>query len=147
MLKLLTHEIPIRNKDGSIQLGQNKLTDENFPGFQSAVKKRCSLESASSEDEYNPSNAKAAAIIARSKELAKKMKKDSGESDLTVCDLVSIVASKSGKTLEETAELDLYQLGVELRRYKKNDDYDVGIEALMNGAKPDDVKLKHWISA
>lgn len=96
-------------------------------------------------DGYNPSNAKAAAIIARSKELAKKIKKSEGSSELTLNDLLSILSAKSNRSLEDIAKMDMYQIRDSIRRYKSVDDYEVGIEALIAGAKPDDIKLEHWI--
>lgn len=96
----------------AILFGESKLDEQNYPEFQSVLRERHLLTAAEEEQDYNPSNAKAAALIARSKEINERLKKQkqAEDGDLTILDLISILAVQSKQSTEKIGEYDMYQL-------------------------------------
>lgn len=122
------------------------LTEEHFYTFQNIVKERnVCMES---EADENPADERARQLLKRSKELEERRRKDRGEGDgVTLADLVSICAAKLKVHPDDVGKYDLYQLYDVLGRFKSFDDYDVNINALLHGAKKEDVDLSHWLSS
>ena len=76
----------------------------------------------------------------------RKAKLAENESDITISDLVSIMANGLGMTMHQVMQYDLYQFNDQFNRLKIMDDYEVSVQALLHGAKKEDVNLKHWIT-
>ena len=66
--------------------------------------------------------------------------------DITISDLVSIMANGLGMTMHDIMQYDLYQFNDQFNRLKIMDDYEVSVQALLHGAKKEDVNLTHWIT-
>ena len=71
---------------------------------------------------------------------------DDDESAITLSDLVSILASGFGMTLQEVMGYDLYQFNDQFNRLKIMDDYEVSVQALLHGAKKEDINFTHWLT-
>ena len=74
------------------------------------------------------------------------MKEVDEESAITLADLVSILASGFGLTMAEGMKYDIYQFNDQFNRLKIMDDYEVNVQALLHGAKKENVNLTHWIT-
>ena len=125
-----------------------EITKDNFDEIQSIVRLRNGLQGIEEEEE-NPDNEAARRVLQRRKEerlKRRKAKSGGDESSLTLADLVSILASGMGMTMDEIMEYDLYQFNDQFNRLKIMEDYEVNVQALLHGAKKEDVKLTHWIT-
>ena len=60
--------------------------------------------------------------------------------------MVSILASGFGMTLQEVMGYDLYQFNDQFNRLKIMDDYEVSVQALLHGAKKEDINFTHWLT-
>ena len=49
-------------------------------------------------------------------------------------------------TMHDIMQYDLYQFNDQFNRLKIMDDYEVSVQALLHGAKKEDVNLTHWIT-
>lgn len=117
----------------------------NFSDFQSVVKKRNKIGDSSEDD--NPADERTRALLARSRELEAKRAKARGDDEgVTLADLISICAAKLQIHPDCIGDYDMYQLNDMLGRYKIFDDYETNMNALLHGAKKEDVDLHHWIS-
>ena len=123
------------------------LTYDNFLTFQSIVKERNGI-SKLNEDVDNPANAKAAALLARKKALKKKLDKakDQDTSDITLADLISILASGMKLPIPVICQYDMYQFNDQFNRLRIFKDYEVNVQALLAGADSNSIHLQHWIS-
>lgn len=135
-------------------VGKNglSLNRNNFYQFQSIIKKRNCLENIDEEIE-NPDNEMARSILAKRKKarekLAKAKARQNDEDDLTplnIADLISIYAQIEHMKLEEIFQYDFYQFNNQFNRMKIFEDYDVNIQALLAGAKSEEINLQHWLS-
>ena len=92
----------------------------------------------------------AAQLLAKKKMLQQKIKKSKriqGEESLTMADLISIFAEAESMPLQDVyRNYDIYQFNNQFNRLKIMDDFQVNIQALLAGAKSEDVKLQHWLS-
>ena len=125
-----------------------EITKDNFDSVQEIIRLRNGLQGVEEEEE-NPDNEAARRVLQRRKEeRLKRRKAKSGdeESSLTLADLVSILASGIGMTMDEIMEYDLYQFNDQFNRLKIMEDYEVNVQALLHGAKKEDVNLTHWIT-
>lgn len=133
-------------------VGDAELNSENFDDFRKIVKIRNLIDVNSSEEfEENPSNEKARQLLARSRELKRREKEKTaadGDGDgLTLNDLISIFASYMKIPVDDVKnKYDMYQFNNQFSRIKVYDDYITSIQALLHGAKSEDIKLTHWIS-
>lgn len=140
-IRLLTHRQVFSG--GSFDIGQ-----KNFRSIQDVIRLRNGLQNID-EEEDNPDNEAARRILQRRKEerlKRKKAKETEDGSDITLSDLVSIMASGLGMTMHDIMQYDLYQFNDQFNRLKIMDDYEVNVQALLHGAKKEDVKLTHWIT-
>lgn len=126
------------------------LYNENYYEFQSIIKKRNCLENIE-EEKDNPANEMARQIlekrkIAREKLAKVKAKNNSEDTEpLTIVDLISIYAEAEHMKPEEVFMYDIYQFNDQFNRMKIFKDYEVNIQALLAGAKSEDIKLHHWL--
>lgn len=130
-----------------LRIDNGCLTYNNFLTFQSIVKERNGI-SKLNEDMENPANAKAAALLARKKALKKKIdkSKDKDSSDITLADLISILASGMKMPISVICQYDMYQFNDQFNRLRIFKDYEVNIQALLAGADSNSIHLQHWIS-
>ena len=64
-----------------------------------------------------------------------------------MADLISIFAEAEKMPPQDVyRNYDVYQFNDQFNRLKIMDEYHVNIQALIAGAKSEDVKLQHWIS-
>jgi hypothetical protein len=61
-------------------------------------------------------------------------------------DLISIYAEAEHVNLEDIFQYDLYQFNNQFNRMKIFKDYEVNIQALLAGAKSDEIEFQHWLS-
>ena len=76
----------------------------------------------------------------------RKAKEPDEDSAITLADLVSILASGLGMSMDLVMDYDLYQFNDQFNRLKIMDDYEVSVQALLHGAKKENVNLTHWIT-
>lgn len=82
--------------------------------------------------------------IQKGKESLAKVKSEE-ENDFDISDIISAVSTKSNSINKlNVFDLTIYQLYDEFRRLETVDQYQIGIQSMLAGAK--DVKLKHWSS-
>lgn len=145
VMEMLTHEkINCDIEKRIIKIGEGILSKDNIDEFQEVVKDRNLMNVEESHE--NPSNDKARQILERSRELKRKRKQyDESDSGITFSDIISIVAAKMRMPISEIGKYDIWQINDQLARFKMFDDYEVGYQALLHGAKKEDVDLNHWI--
>lgn len=152
---ILTHEeITFQIETFSFMVGNNVavINMNNFDEIQSIIRSRNGL--VDYEDEIdNPANEAAKKLLERRKEERMKRKKarkqgDNDDSDdgLNLSDLVSILASGLRLPLSSVMDYDIYQFNNQFNRLKIIDDYEVSVQALLHGAKKDDIHFTHWIT-
>lgn len=126
-----------------------EINKDNFSAIQSVIRQRNGLQGVE-EEEDNPENEAARRVLQRRKEERLKRRKakslDDDESTITLSDLVSILASGFGMTLQEVMGYDLYQFNDQFNRLKIMDDYEVSVQALLHGAKKEDINFTHWLT-
>lgn len=98
------------------------------------------------ENADNPADEATRQLIERRNALRKVVAKKKGNDDMsiTLIDLVGIFAVVTGLPLSQVMEYDVYQLYNQFSRYQMYEQYQVQIEALLHGAKNEDVELKHY---
>ena len=126
-----------------------EINRDNFNEIQMVIRCRNGLRGVDEEAE-NPANEAARRVLKRRKEERMKRHKaklnEIGQPEITLSDLVSILASGLKMTMQDVMEYDLYQFNDQFNRLKIIDNYDVSIQALLHGAKKEDVNLVHWIT-
>ena len=128
------------------------LNDVNYDDFRTILKERnCLIDLNGVDENDNPSNEMAKKLIEKRKKLREKLnraKRANGEDDgINMTDLISIFAQAEHMPLQEVYDrYDIYQFNNQFNRLKIMDDFHVNIQALLAGAKSEDVKLQHWLS-
>lgn len=126
-----------------------EINKDNFQEIQAVIRRRNGLHDIDEEEE-NPANEAARRVLQRRKEERLKRRKakmsTDENSDITLSDLVSILASGLKITMQEVMEYDLYQFNDQFNRLKIIDNYDISVQALLHGAKKEDVNFVHWIT-
>ena len=126
------------------------LNENNYNQFRNVLKQRNCFAGAEDFLDENPANEMAAKLLEKRRMLKEKLRKTQKSQDddgITMADLISIFAEAEKMPLQDVyRNYDVYQFNNQFNRLKIMDDYHVNIQALMAGAKPDDVKLQHWIS-
>lgn len=115
---------------------------DNYKELKDALIKQNCLRST---PEFNPENDGAKAFIRNLKKMrskyAKALNKDSG----TLYDVVSAVCAKHHTISPfNIGELTIYTIFDQFKRLNAIDNYFLSVEQLMQGAKKQDVNLKHW---
>lgn len=126
------------------------LNESNYNQFRNILKQRnCFAETDDFQGE-NPANEMAAKLLEKKRMLKEKLRKAQraqGEDSISMADLISIFAEAEKMPLQNVyRDYDVYQFNNQFNRLKIMDDYHVNIQALIAGAKSEDVKLQHWIS-
>ena len=128
--------------------GAFDITKDNFSEIQSVIRLRNGLQDINEEEE-NPDHEAARRVLQRRKEermKRRKAKEPDEDSAITLADLVSILASGLGMSMDLVMDYDLYQFNDQFNRLKIMDDYEVSVQALLHGAKKENVNLTHWIT-
>lgn len=152
-LTVLTHEdVEFSIETFSFNVGDDKavIDHNNFNEIQSVIRSRNGLTDYEEETD-NPANDAARRVLERRKEERLKRKKsrkpcENDDEMLNLADLVSILASGLKLNLPDVMGYDLYQFNNQFNRLKIMDDYEVSVQALLHGAKKDDVHFTHWIT-
>ena len=128
------------------------LNDRNYDKFRTILKERnCLVDLDGIDEEENPANEMARKLLEKQKMLHEKVRKakqaQNGDDGLTMADLISIFAEAEHMPLQDVYDnYDVYQFNNQFNRLKIMDDFHVNIQALLAGAKSEDVKLQHWLS-
>ncbi len=123
------------------------LNRNNFTEFQKMVKLRNGLLSLE-EKEVNPSNQKTEEILEKRNRLRQKIQRNKSQSgsNITLADLVSILAGGLHLELQRVMQYDIYQFHDQFGRLRIFKDYDVSIQTLLHSLGRSDIKIKHWLS-
>jgi hypothetical protein len=127
------------------------LNQNNFGDFQSIIKIRNCLENIE-EEKDNPENDRVRALLEKRKKARDKLNKvksahnNEDEEPLTIADLISIYAEAEHMKLQDVFQYDVFQLNNQFNRMKIFKDYNINIQALLAGAKSDDINIQHWLS-
>lgn len=126
------------------------LNESNYNQFRDVLKQRNCLADIGDFQDENPANEMAAKLLEKRRMLREKLRKTQktqGEDSISMADLISIFAEAEKMPLQDVYHnYDVYQFNNQFNRLKIMDDYHVNIQALIAGAKSEDVKLQHWIS-
>lgn len=127
------------------------LNEHNYNQFRNVLKYRNCFAELDTIDDENPANEMAAKLLAKRRMLKEKVNKakknQDGDDGISMADLISIFAEAENMPLQDVyCNYDMYQFNNQFNRLKIMDDYRINIQALMAGAKKEDVKLQHWIS-
>ncbi len=128
------------------------LNSINYDKFRQILKSRnCLIDINQMENMDNPDNDMAKKLLEKRRVLREKVNKlkrfGDDDEDLTMADLISIFAEAEHIPLQNVYDLyDVYQFNNQFNRLKIMDDFHVNIQALLAGAKSDEVKLQHWLS-
>lgn len=146
-LNLITHQKADFSKEElAFLVGENKIDKENFSEIQEIIKLRNGFSMNTSEN-GNPSNETARKLLERRRTLRNKLLSKKNENEnLTLADLVSILASGMKLPLPAVLEYDIYQFNDQFNRLKIFDDYKINILALLHGAGKENINFRHWIS-
>lgn len=134
--------------------GKTIINDSNYAELRDILKERnclADIDELTASD--NPASGMVKQLLDKRKKLREKVrraKKREGSDDgepLTMADLISIFAQAQTMFLQDVYDrYDIYQFNNQFNRLKIMDDYHVSIQALLAGAKSEDVKLKHWLT-
>lgn len=126
------------------------LNENNYSQFRNILKQRNCLADIGDFQDENPANEMTAKLLEKKRMLKEKLRKakgSQGEDGISMADLISIFAEAEKMPLQNVyRDYDVYQFNNQFNRLKIMDDYHVSIQALIAGAKSEDVKLQHWIS-
>ncbi|MBO5970235.1 MAG: hypothetical protein J6S14_17280 [Clostridia bacterium] len=132
-------------KSLEIRSSSGVLTSENFLEFQNVVRERNKYDTQTVDE--NPADEYTRQLQQKSREMEARRAKQRGDGEgVTLVDLISICAAKLQVHPDAIGDFDMYQLNDALGRFKMFDDYEVNIQALLHGAKKEDIDLSHWIS-
>lgn len=150
LLKKITHSQVVFLPDKKcFSGGFFEITERNFSNIQKVIRLRNGLQYIDDGEDENPDNEAARRVLQRRKEerlKRRKAKTPDEDSEITLEDLISILSSGLGMSMDSIMDYDLYQFNDQFNRLKIMDDYQVNIQALLHGAKKEDVNLTHWIT-
>jgi hypothetical protein len=154
VLQVIFNDVVYFNEDyGIFFIGNNglSLNKQNFYNFQTIIRKRNCLENIDEELD-NPANEMARQILEKRKKIRERLAKAKAKQNndnaepLTIADLISIFAEAEHMKLEEVFQYDIFQFNNQFNRMKIFKDYTVNVQALLAGAKSEDIQLQHWLS-
>jgi hypothetical protein len=124
------------------------ISNDNFDDLKQVIRWQNGLDEGKTQEEIRYKDDRARRIQERllnAKSKVDAQKRKEGNADLDFVDIISAIASKSFSLNKLTIlNLTVYQMYDEFRRLDIIDNYHVGLSAMMQGAKIDD--LKHWTS-
>jgi len=118
----------------------NRINRDNFLVFVEVVRKQNGIER---PPKLVYKNDIAKQMAEKFKELRAKYNKKDDET--TLVDIISAICAKHESiNLINVMDLTIYQIMDSFKRLNLIDNYTLTYEALLHGAKSDDIKLKHW---
>lgn len=156
ILRVDKKDLHIDNKNGIIFVSSNEdvklIIDKDvferivdIAKYQNGLKRIKEVE----EDDFNPADEKAKALIEKMKANREKVEKiksedEDSDDDLDIFDIVSSITSRSNSLNKlDVLNLTLFQIYDELSRLQAIDAYENYIKASMSGAKLDG-EIPHW---
>lgn len=132
--------------------GNKILTLDNYDSFRNLLKIRNCIDDIEDEIE-NPDNEKTRRLLEKRRKIRKKLQNtkssnsDNNDEGLNLADLVSIFSEAEHIPPSDVfKKYDIYQFNDQFSRMKIFNDYNVNIQALLAGAKSEDLNLQHWLS-
>ncbi|MCD2492491.1 hypothetical protein LQE92_07580 [Lacrimispora sp. NSJ-141] len=129
------------------------LGSHNYGSFREIIRERFCLTDSEDWNEENPADARTKSLLERRKKLREKVSKlksnvGSDENEgLSMADLISIFAEAEHLPLQDVYDkYDIYQFNNQFNRLKIMDDYHVNIQALLAGAKSEELHMQHWLT-
>jgi hypothetical protein len=124
-----------------------EINADNFDDISSVIKLRNGILPKEEMEMSNPASEKARQIIQRRNEIRrKKAKAFKDKNKLNTWDVIDIYTAVTKTPYEQVMTYDPFQLSASIARVKAFDDYEVGIQSLLHGAKSSDVNLSHWLA-
>ena len=136
----------VYDKDDN-KIGQ--LDETNYSDFINIIKLQNNCQDAI-DKQPEPTNAKIKAALKQREEARAKLRKakNQSEENLTYFDYISILTSKSLEMdIEKCLNMTAFAFFNYMERLLMIDSYEIGIQQLMAGAKPNQVNLKHWFGS
>lgn len=132
--------------DRELRIGKQLIDAQIFLAIQNIIALRNGLIGSQAESD-NPADDKARVLLEKRNRYRIKIKEMKDDApDLTLADLISILASGLQLTIASVMDYDLYQFNNQFQRLAIMKDYDTNIQALVHGAKSEDIELTHWIT-
>lgn len=125
---------------GEIQDGRF-ITRENYENIKDIIlKQNCYKKK--KEEEFKPANEAATKLV----EKIKAMRNKRPETNLTLFDLISVLAANSNNLNILTVwELSMFQFNDQFNRMQMIEDFEININSLLHGADSKKINLKHYI--
>lgn len=124
-----------------------EINSDNFDDVSSVIKLRNGILSKEETEMSNPASEKARQIIQRRNEIRKKKAKAfKDKNNLNTWDVIDVYTAVTKTPYEYVMAYDPFQLSASIVRVKAFDDYEVGVQSLLHGAKSSDVNLSHWLA-
>lgn len=101
------------------------------------------------KSDYNPANSKAQEIAERLKKAKEKINKlkAKNEEELSLSDLISAFAFYNHSVdITKVWNFTIYQFNDQFKRMQLVEKYDLDVQQILQGADPNKVKIKHFIS-
>ncbi len=157
-LELLFHKHVVFHLDSGFTIGNKPddsfiLANHNYGSFREIIRERFCLTDSETLDEENPADARTKSLLERRKKLREKVNRlksnlgDDENEGLTMADLISIFAEAEHLPLQDVYDkYDIYQFNDQFNRLRIMDDYHVNIQALLAGAKSEELHMQHWLT-
>jgi hypothetical protein len=146
---LHTEEMNIARENEAIILGDIKdgciIKQEEFDLICKIISFQNNVDNFKAENESNPSDSKAAAIIKKLKE-GRKVREKKNNSNLSFIDLVASLAARgNGINAINVWDLTYYAFNDQFKRMQMIEEYESARSSLLAGADPKKVELKNWL--
>jgi len=127
-----------------------KLNNDNYQDFINIIKLQNYNKDIKDSQDVEVDK-KTAELLKRREETREKLRKAKGDGNngsvLTYTDYISVLSAKSLEmSIEKCLNMTVFAFFMYLERLALIDSYEIGIQQLMAGAKPNQVNLKHWLS-
>lgn len=123
------------------------ITSDEFDYLQEVIRlQNCVEEVYKKEDNYANERARQIAEnLRKAKEKINKIKNKNNEG-LNLSDLISAYAANGNNVnIFSVWDMDIYQFNNQFQRMRMIEEYEIGIQSLLHGAKSENVKLEHYI--
>lgn len=136
----------LENKEENVIQEIKVLTNENYEKFKEVLMLQSGLKT--TDEIYNPSNAKAKQIIEKMQQARKELAKaKSGGDSISLSDLVSsLIVYNKNISFQDVWELSFYQFNNYFKRMQMVMDYEINLQSLLHGADSKKVELIPFIS-
>lgn len=146
---LHTKDLIIARENEAIILGDIKdgciIKQKEFDLICEVISFQNTINKSSAEEEENPSDSKAAAILKKIKE-GRRVREKTSKSDLKFIDLVASLAAKgNGLNALNVWDLTYYGFNDQFKRMQMIEEYQSARSSILAGADPKKVELKDWL--